>query len=358
MSEKKLTLKTACSKRETKTIPEWICYLNCKPGVPGPPGPVGPEGPQGPVGPQGAQGVQGPEGPQGPIGPIGPQGPQGLQGPKGDTGAQGPIGPIGPVGPQGNVGPAGPEGQEGPVGPAGPKGETGAQGPQGVAGPKGDAGAPGPAGPQGVPGPSGAQGAPGPAGPQGIQGSKGDAGAPGSAATVAVGSVTEIKCGTPPTVVNSGTSSAAVFDFGLPGCYPPQSATFSATSAPLDTKQPGYVITYINGSIGQIGTDIALTPDKKAITFKGNTTNQYNIQFYCNVYPTEADKPVYLRVFINSTRVTYLGITPTKAQNLYTLSWSANFLLPTDVTLTIDIDPTQSQACGISECVTSAFLIK
>lgn len=176
MSEKKIALAAEASTCECKSITEWICYLNNKPGTPGPQGPVGPVGPEGPVGPQGAQGVQGPVGPQGPIGPIGPQGPQGLQGPKGDAGAQGPIGPIGPAGPQGQVGPAGPAGAEGPVGPAGPKGEKGDQGIQGVAGPKGDAGAQGPAGPQGVPGPAGPQGVPGPQGAQGIQGPVGPQG--------------------------------------------------------------------------------------------------------------------------------------------------------------------------------------
>lgn len=41
-------------------------------------------------------------------------------------------------------------------------------------------------------------------------------GAPGAAATITVGSVTELASGDPPTIVNEGTSTAAVFDFGLP----------------------------------------------------------------------------------------------------------------------------------------------
>lgn len=45
------------------------------------------------------------------------------------------------------------------------------------------------------------------------RGSKGD---PGDAATVTVGTVSTLPAGSSATVVNSGTSSAAVFDFGIP----------------------------------------------------------------------------------------------------------------------------------------------
>ena len=53
-------------------------------------------------------------------------------------------------------------------------------------------------------------------GPQGPQGPKGDPGDPGQAATVAVGSVSTLPAGSDATVSNSGTSSAAVLDFGIP----------------------------------------------------------------------------------------------------------------------------------------------
>jgi hypothetical protein len=49
------------------------------------------------------------------------------------------------------------------------------------------------------------------AGPQGEKGDKGDA-----AATISVGSVTTLDAGSEATVTNSGTSSEAVFDFGIP----------------------------------------------------------------------------------------------------------------------------------------------
>lgn len=69
---------------------------------------------------------------------------------------------------------------------------------------KGAKGDPGPQGPQG---PQGETGATGPQGPQGVQ---------GNAATITVGTVTTLPAGSQATVVNSGTSEAAVFDFGIP----------------------------------------------------------------------------------------------------------------------------------------------
>lgn len=84
----------------------------------------------------------------------------------------------------------------------GPKGETGATGPQGKTGP---------------------QGATGPAGADGADGAEGPQGPAGTAATIAVGTVTASDPGSTPTVTNSGTTSAAVFDFVLPrGAQGPQ----------------------------------------------------------------------------------------------------------------------------------------
>lgn len=55
-----------------------------------------------------------------------------------------------------------------------------------------------------------------PRGADGADGQDGQDGAPGQAATIAVGTVTTGAAGTPATVTNSGTSSAAVFDFSIP----------------------------------------------------------------------------------------------------------------------------------------------
>lgn len=51
---------------------------------------------------------------------------------------------------------------------------------------------------------------------QGIKGDKGDKGDAGQAATVSVGTVTTLPSGSNATVTNSGTSSNAVFNFGIP----------------------------------------------------------------------------------------------------------------------------------------------
>ena len=136
--------------------------------------------------------------------------PQGVKGDTGETGPQGPAGKTGPVGP---AGPQGIQGETGATGPAGPRGETGPQGPAGPAGPQGETGPAGPAGPQGIQGETGPAG---PTGPQGIQGETGATGPAGASATIAVGTVTTLPSGSNATVTNSGTSSSAVFDFGIP----------------------------------------------------------------------------------------------------------------------------------------------
>lgn len=226
-------------------------------------------------GPQGPQGVQGEQGAQGTRGPQGLQGIQGIQGPKGDTGATGARGATGATGPQGLTGPAGPKGEQGDTGatgapggrgPEGPQGPIGPQGPVGPAGkdgtslyiedsyptvaalknaiPNGDTkmyyvrengecyiwsettndwvsvgalqGPIGPQGPQGVQGPQGEAGPKGDTGATGATGPKGapgEKGADGAAATIKVGTVSS---GAAASVTNSGTGSAAVFDFVLP----------------------------------------------------------------------------------------------------------------------------------------------
>lgn len=215
-------------------------------GEQGPKGDPGPQGEQGPAGPQGVPGsaatvtvgtvstlpsgssatvvnagtsaaavlnfgipagVQGPQGPQGEQGPQGIQGREGEKGEKGDIGPQGPEGPEGPQGPQGEKGEQGDPGERGPQGPAGPAGSDGspgARGAQGPQGPKGDPGPEGPAGPQGK------------AGPQGEPGAAGKDGKDGAAATVTVGNVVTLEPGEEASVINSGTTSAAVLDFSIP----------------------------------------------------------------------------------------------------------------------------------------------
>lgn len=83
---------------------------------------------------------------------------------------------------------------------------------EGTQGPKGDPGPAGPQGPTGETGPQGPEGPQGPPGEQGPQGEPGADGVAGSAATIQIGTVTS---GSAPSVTNSGTENAAVFDFVL-----------------------------------------------------------------------------------------------------------------------------------------------
>ena len=242
-------------------------------GIQGIQGPAGSQGPKGETGPQGAKGEKGEKGDPGSQGPAGAQGPQGIQGLPGEDGAQGPQGPRGI---QGLTGPAGPAGSQGPAGPQGPRGPAGADGSSFTvlalfptllelqqdhpAGEAGDAyavgssaentvyiwdteeaawadigpiqGPQGPEGPQGIQGPKGDTGAQGPEGiqgPQGETGSQGPAGPAGTAATIQVGTVSAGEAGSAPSVTNSGTASAAVFDFVIPkgeqGAQGPQGET-------------------------------------------------------------------------------------------------------------------------------------
>lgn len=77
-----------------------------------------------------------------------------------------------------------------------------------------------PAGAQGATGPAGTTGQTGANGTTGPAGAPGSNGANGTAATVSVGTVSSLAPGTTPTVINAGTNSAAVFNFGIPAGAP------------------------------------------------------------------------------------------------------------------------------------------
>jgi len=124
-----------------------------------------------------------------------------------------PRGDVGATGATGATGPEGPQGIQGETGPQGPQGETGPTGATGPQGPQGDQGIQGEQGIEGEQGETGATGATGPQGPQGDTGAQGPAGA---AATIAVGSVTTGSAGSSAVVTNSGSSSAAIFNFTIP----------------------------------------------------------------------------------------------------------------------------------------------
>lgn len=175
---------------------------------------------------------------------------------------------------------AGIKGDTGDTGPQGPKGDTGDTGPQG---PKGDTGETGPTGATGngissavlnadytltlnftngtsytTPTPiRGATGATGETGPQGPS---------GSAATIAVGNVTS---GSSASVVNSGTSSAAVFDFVLPKGDKGDTGDAGSTGPTGPTGATGNGIASITktGTVGLVDTYTIAFTDGTSTTF-------------------------------------------------------------------------------------------
>jgi len=101
-------------------------------------------------------------------------------------------------------------------------------------------------GPQGPQGPTGATGS---TGATGATGAKGDTGSAGAAATVAAGTTTTGAAGTSASVTNSGTSSAAIFDFTIPRGNTGATGSTGATGA----TGPGVVT---GGTVGQALTKI------------------------------------------------------------------------------------------------------
>ena len=186
--------------------------------------------------------------------------------------------------------------------PRGDKGDTGLTGPQGPQGPKGDTGPEGPQGPKGdtgegltvlgrydtlealqsaVPTPSaganyyvgtaapydvytytqtdgwlnvgplqGVKGDTGPAGPQG------EPGAPGTAATVAVGTVTTGAAGSAAAVTNTGTASAAVFNFTIPRGDKGETGAAGAQGAPGPNEVSESTATALSGLLKGDGTKV------------------------------------------------------------------------------------------------------
>ena len=97
-------------------------------------------------------------------------------------------------------------------------------------------------------------------GEQGIQGPAGDPGTPGSAATIAVGATQTSNPGTSASVVNSGTSSAAVLDFTIPrGDKGEQGNPGSAATVAVGTVTTGLPGT--SATVTNVGTSSAAVFD-------------------------------------------------------------------------------------------------
>ena len=92
---------------------------------------------------------------------------------------------------------------------------------------------------------------------QGIQGVKGDTGntgatgATGTAATIAVGSTNTLGAGSAAVVTNSGTSSSAIFNFGIPQGIQGETGATGATGAKGDKGDTGAGVA-TGGTTGQV----------------------------------------------------------------------------------------------------------
>lgn len=125
---------------------------------------------------------------------------------------------------------------------------------KGIKGDPGEKGEPGQRGEQGAQGIQGPRGIQGEQGERGVQGAQGPA---GNAATITIGNVTTSAPGTSASVINRGTSSAAVLDFVLPkgkdgadGGVTVDEELSSTSTNPVQNK-----VIY-NALLNKVGTDI------------------------------------------------------------------------------------------------------
>jgi hypothetical protein len=208
-------------------------------------------------------------------------------------GGQGPKGDTGPAGPTGATGATGATGPTGATGTKGDKGDTGATGPTGSAasvsvgttttGTAGTDAAVTNSGsssaavlnftvPQGAKGDTGATGATGATGP------KGDT---GDAATITVGTVTTLAAGSSATITNSGTTAAAVFDFGIPkgadgtGAGDMQSSTYDPNAIAgdafaMDNMEQGTTKKYVTAAELTVLSNTSGTNTGDQTTITGN----------------------------------------------------------------------------------------
>lgn len=319
-------------------------------GPQGPQGIQGEKGEKGDQGERGPQGVQGPQGPKGDTGERGPkgdtgeQGPQGNKGEKGDTGAKGDKGDTGNTGPQGPQGEKGPKGDTGSVGPANtlsigtvtsgatasatitgtspnqtlnltlPKGDKGDTGEQGPTGATGETGPQGPQGEQGPRGETGAQGPEGPQGPTGETGARGPQGVKGDTSTITIGTTTTLPAGSDATVTNTGTSTDAIFNFGIP-----RGADSGYTLPPATTSTLGGVIVGNNLTVdgnGKVSASIptvnnaTLTIQKNGTTVETFTANSSSNKTANITVPTTASD---VNALSDRSSMTFYGTCSTAA---------------------------------------------
>ena len=107
-------------------------------------------------------------------------------------------------------------------------------------------------------------------GPKGDQGEKGD---PGQAATISAGTASSLPAGSSPTVTNSGTSSAAVFNFGIPKGDKGDKGDTGATGPTGPTGSDGQAATV------KVGTVTTGAPGTSATVVNSGTTSAAVLDF-------------------------------------------------------------------------------
>jgi hypothetical protein len=200
--------------------------------------------------------------------------PTGAKGEKGDKGETGDVGEKGEIGPQGETGTAATisvgsvttldAGSEATVTNSGTSSEA-----------VFDFGIP-----------TGATGAKGDKGDVGDKGDKGDA---GPAATVTVGTITELAAGSTPTVINSGSDSAAVLDFGFPA------TNVSARALTLNLPASGWTNKAQTIQADGVSTEstiiVTYAPASKSLWQQANISASSQadgtLTFVCDYTPTE-----------------------------------------------------------------------
>jgi len=216
--------------------------------------------------------------------------------PAGASGLTGSTGPTGPTGPTGNTGPTGPTGNTGPTGPTG---STGPTGPTGSTGPTGNAGSTGPTGLSG-------SGFTGPTGP-------------------------------------TGAGVTPQIEFGQ----------FGATSNPLGPPvNPGDSIIWTSNVI--TGTDITHVVNTSDIVLAGNN-NWYRLLFSINIFPLQANRPIYIGLYAGTTRVWLISYTPTNTSFLHTINFAYELNIvnpPASTILSFKVESI-SEAFGKGECTLS-----
>lgn len=115
---------------------------------------------------------------------------------------------------------------------------------------------------------------------------KGDKGDPGNAATIAPGTVTMLSPGSPATVTNSGTSSAAIFNFGIPAATPGDDGRDAWTTLTASFVMPNnngfssVAVTVANNAFISLTEILVVGGNYMQVTGKSGTTNLvlYNLQ--------------------------------------------------------------------------------